>query len=105
VRLVVPVVVAHDIPAFGQGRHITVHVSGADVADLVRDIVDLVVFGHMVVPLDTKGLMRRVKRLVDETDFSIREITDRSGYNTEDHLRRIFKRQFGMTMQECRCQQ
>jgi LacI family transcriptional regulator len=49
--------------------------------------------------------LERVKRLVDETDFSIREITDRSGYNTEDHLRRIFKRQFGMTMQECRRQQ
>ncbi len=48
--------------------------------------------------------LERVKRLVDETDFSIREITDRSGYNTEDHLRRIFKRQFGMTMQECRRQ-
>ena len=48
--------------------------------------------------------LERVKRLVTETDFSIREITDRSGYQTDDHLRRIFKRQFGMTMRECRRQ-
>jgi LacI family transcriptional regulator len=46
--------------------------------------------------------LERVKRLVSETDFSIREITDRSGYQTDDHLRRIFKRQFGKTMRECR---
>ncbi len=44
----------------------------------------------------------RVKRLMTETDFSIREITDRSGYQTDDHLRRMFKRHFGMTMQEYR---
>ena len=49
--------------------------------------------------------LERVKRLVAETAFSIREITDRSGYQTDDHLRRIFKRQFGMTMRECRRQQ
>ena len=48
--------------------------------------------------------LERVKRLVTETAFSIREITDRSGYQTDDHLRRIFKRQFGMTMRECRRQ-
>lgn len=49
--------------------------------------------------------LERVKRLVDETDLSIREITDRSGYQTDDHLRRMFKRQFGMTMQERRRRQ
>ncbi len=48
--------------------------------------------------------LERVKRLVKETDFSIREITDRSGYQTDDHLRRIFKRHFGMTMREYRRQ-
>ena len=46
--------------------------------------------------------LERVRRLVAETDFSIREITDRSGYQTEDHLRRMFKRHFGKTMRECR---
>jgi LacI family transcriptional regulator len=46
--------------------------------------------------------LERVKRLVSETDFSIREITDRSGYQTDDHLRRMFKRRFGKTMRECR---
>jgi len=46
--------------------------------------------------------LERVRRLVTETDFSIREITDRSGYQTEDHLRRMFKRRFGKTMRECR---
>ncbi|MDD4871089.1 MAG: DNA-binding transcriptional regulator [Kiritimatiellae bacterium] len=46
--------------------------------------------------------LERVKRLMTETDFSIREITDRSGYQTDDHLRRMFKRHFGMTMQEYR---
>jgi len=48
--------------------------------------------------------LERVKRLVTETDFSIREITDRSGYQTDDHLRRIFKRHFGKTMRDCRPQ-
>jgi len=42
--------------------------------------------------------LERVKRLVSETDFSIREITDRSGYQTDDHLRRIFKSRFGTSM-------
>jgi len=46
--------------------------------------------------------LERVQRLVSETDFSIREITDRSGYQTEDHLRRIFKRHFGTTMRAYR---
>ncbi len=46
--------------------------------------------------------LERVKRLVTETDFPISEITDRSGYRTDDHLRRMFKRHFGMTMQEYR---
>jgi LacI family transcriptional regulator len=48
--------------------------------------------------------LERVQRLVSETDFSIREITDRSGYQTEDHLRRMFKRHFGTTMQAFRQQ-
>ncbi len=48
--------------------------------------------------------LARVKRLLKETDFSIREVTDRSGYQFDDHLRRIFKRQFGMTMREYRQQ-
>lgn len=46
--------------------------------------------------------LERVRRLLVETDLSIREITDRSGYQTEDHLRRLFKRRFGMSMREFR---
>ncbi|MFA7173175.1 MAG: DNA-binding transcriptional regulator [Kiritimatiellia bacterium] len=48
--------------------------------------------------------LERVKRLLKETDFPIREVTDRSGYQTDDHLRRIFKRHFGITMREFRQQ-
>ncbi|OGV71083.1 MAG: hypothetical protein A2283_21510 [Lentisphaerae bacterium RIFOXYA12_FULL_48_11] len=48
--------------------------------------------------------LERAKRLVAETDLPIRDITDRSGYQTDDHLRRIFKRHVGMTMQEYRRQ-
>lgn len=46
--------------------------------------------------------LERVRRLVTETDYPIREITDRSGFQTDDHLRRMFKRAFGMTMQAYR---
>ena len=46
--------------------------------------------------------LARVQRLVTETDYPIREITDRSGFQTDDHLRRMFKRAFGVSMQEYR---
>jgi len=58
--------------------------------------------GHSILDEIQSVRLERVKRLVAETNFPIREITDRSGYQTDDHLRRIFKRHFGMTMQECR---
>ncbi len=46
--------------------------------------------------------LERVRRLVTETDYPVREITDRSGFQTDDHLRRMFKRAYGMSMRECR---
>jgi len=48
--------------------------------------------------------LERVRQLVTETDLSLSEITDRSGYQTDDHLRHIFKKHFGVSMQEYRRQ-
>lgn len=46
--------------------------------------------------------LERVRRLVTETDYPVSEITDRSGFQTDDHLRRMFKRAYGVSMQEYR---
>jgi LacI family transcriptional regulator len=43
--------------------------------------------------------LERVRRLVTETDYPVSEITDRSGFQTDDHLRRMFKRAYGVSMQ------
>jgi len=61
--------------------------------------------GRSILDEIQKVRLERVKRLVVETDLPIREITDRSGYQTDDHLRRMFKRHFGMTMQVYRSQE
>jgi len=58
--------------------------------------------GHSILDAIQTVRLDRVRRLVTETDFPIREITDRCGYQTDDHLRRMFKRHFGTTMREFR---
>jgi LacI family transcriptional regulator len=46
--------------------------------------------------------LERVEKLLKETDLSLTEICDRSGYQTDVHLRRIFKKRFGSTMRDYR---
>ncbi|HNX34635.1 MAG TPA: XylR family transcriptional regulator [Kiritimatiellia bacterium] len=46
--------------------------------------------------------LERVRRLLSETDLTLAEICDRCDYQTDIHLRRIFKRRFGCSMREYR---
>jgi LacI family transcriptional regulator len=58
--------------------------------------------GHSILDAIRAVRLDRVRRLVAETDLPVSEITSRSGYQTDDHLRRLFKREFGLTMREYR---
>lgn len=44
--------------------------------------------------------LERVERLLKETDLPLTEICTRSGYHTDAHLRRIFKKRFGCSMRD-----
>jgi LacI family transcriptional regulator len=46
----------------------------------------------------------RVVRLLKETDLPLTEVCTRCGYQTDVHLRRIFKRRFGCSMRDYRKQ-
>lgn len=46
--------------------------------------------------------LERVKRLIADTDLTLSEICDRCNYQTDIHLRRLFKRHFDCTMREYR---
>jgi len=46
--------------------------------------------------------LERVKRLLSETDLSLSEICNRCNYQTDIHLRRLFKAHFGCSMREYR---
>ena len=48
--------------------------------------------------------LERVKRLLSDTDLTLSEICDRCNYQTDIHLRRLFKKRFGITMREFRHQ-
>ena len=58
--------------------------------------------GHSILDAIRTVRLDRVRRLVAETDLPVSEITGRSGYQTDDHLRRLFKREFGLTMRAYR---
>jgi len=46
--------------------------------------------------------LERVERLLKETDLPLTDVCTRCGYQTDVHLRRIFKRRFGCSMREYR---
>lgn len=46
--------------------------------------------------------LERVRRLLAETDLTLSEICNRCKYQTDIHLRRLFKQRFGQTMRDYR---
>lgn len=46
--------------------------------------------------------LERVEKLLKETDLPLTEICTRCGYQTDAHLRRIFKNRFGLSMRDYR---
>ena len=46
--------------------------------------------------------LERVEKLLKETDLPLSEVCTRSGYQTDVHLRRIFKKRFGLSMRDYR---
>jgi len=60
------------------------------------------VCGHSLLDEIQQTRLERVERLLKETDLPLTEICTRCGYETDVHLRRIFKRRFGCSMREYR---
>ncbi len=59
-------------------------------------------YGHSL--LDEIQIVRleRVVKLLKETDLPLTEVCTRCGYQTDVHLRRVFKKQFGCSMRDYR---
>ena len=58
--------------------------------------------GHSLLDEIQNARLERVERLLRETDLPLTEICTRCGYQTDVHLRRIFKRRFGCCMRDYR---
>jgi len=58
--------------------------------------------GHSLLDEIQSVRLERVERLLIETDLPLTEVCTRCGYQTDVHLRRIFKRRFGCSMREYR---
>ena len=54
--------------------------------------------GHSLLDEIQSARLDRVERLLRETDLPLTDICTRCGYQTDVHLRRIFKRRFGCSM-------
>lgn len=59
-------------------------------------------FGTSLLEEIRSARLERVRRLLAETDLSLAEICSRCDYQTDIHLRRLFKARFGCSMREYR---
>ena len=59
-------------------------------------------FGTSLLEEIRAARLERVRRLLSETDLSLAEICSRCDYQTDIHLRRLFKARYGRTMREYR---
>ena len=60
------------------------------------------VFGHSLLDEIQSARLERVVKLLKETDLPLTEVCTRCGYQTDVHLRRIFKKHYGCTMRDFR---
>ncbi len=58
--------------------------------------------GHTLLEEIRNARLERVKRLLAETDLTLSEICERCNYQTDIHLRRLFKARYGCTMRDYR---
>ena len=58
--------------------------------------------GHSLLDEIQNARLKRVVRLLRETDLPLTEVCTRCGYSTDVHLRRIFKARFGCSMRDHR---
>lgn len=61
-------------------------------------------YGMSLLEAIRNARLDRVRRLLTETDLPLSDICEQCRYQTDIHLRRLFKRRFGVTMRECRKQ-
>jgi len=59
-------------------------------------------YGHSILDEIQSVRLERVVRLLKETDLPLTEVCTRCGYQTDVHLRRIFKKHFGCSMRDYR---
>ena len=62
-------------------------------------------FGTSLLKAIRNARLERVQRLLVETDLSLAEVCSRCDYQTDIHLRRLFKARFGCSMREYRRRQ
>jgi LacI family transcriptional regulator len=58
--------------------------------------------GHSIHDELQRARLTQVRRLLQETDLSIAEITEHCGYESESYLGLVFRRHFGVTMRQFR---
>ena len=59
-------------------------------------------YGHSLLDEIQSVRLDRVEKLLKETDLPLTEVCTRCGYQTDVHLRRIFKKHFGCSMRDYR---
>jgi LacI family transcriptional regulator len=59
-------------------------------------------YGHSLLDEIQSVRLERVVKLLKETDLPLTEVCTRCGYQSDVHLRRIFKKQFGCSMRDYR---
>ncbi len=59
-------------------------------------------YGHSLLDEIQRVRLERVVKLLKETDLPLTEVCTRCGYQTDVHLRRIFKKHFGCSMRDYR---
>ena len=59
-------------------------------------------YGHSMLDEIQNVRLERVEKLLKETDLPLTEVCTRCGYQTDMHLRRVFKNHFGCSMRDFR---
>ncbi len=86
----------------GIGMNVTDVVKHLKVSRRLAELRFRQAVGHSIHDELQSARLAQVRRLLQETDLSVTEITDHCGYESESYLGLVFRKQFNMTMRQFR---
>ena len=86
----------------GIGMHVTDVVKHLNVSRRLAELRFRQAVGHSIHDELQNARLGQVRRLLQETDLAISEITEHCGYESESYLGLVFRKQFNMTMRQFR---